>query len=136
MVIRGINLIKTGADIGYVDKIGGYVGTPFGQASSGASSKTPTVQSPAGVPAFTPAAGGAGSGISLPTSVLIMPKVGSAINAMGSADVRGREYAGSITVNIGVAGDPEATARVITETLNDSYYRGTGGATNFRINDR
>jgi hypothetical protein len=41
-----------------------------------------------------------------------------------------------IVVNIGVAGDPEATARVITDTLNNSFYRGTGGATNFRINDR
>jgi hypothetical protein len=65
-----------------------------------------------------------------------MPKVGAPIKTLGTADVRGREYAGSITVNIGVAGDPEATARVITETLNDSFYRGTGGATNFRINDR
>jgi hypothetical protein len=33
-----------------------------------------------------------------------------------------------IVVNIGVAGDPEATARVITETLNNSFYRGTRGA--------
>lgn len=33
-----------------------------------------------------------------------------------------------IVVNIGVAGDPEATARVLVNTLNNSFYRGTRGA--------
>jgi len=33
-----------------------------------------------------------------------------------------------ITVNMGVVGDPEAAARTITNVLNNSYYRGTGGA--------
>ena len=33
-----------------------------------------------------------------------------------------------ITVNMGVVGDPEAAARTITNVLNDSFYRGTGGA--------
>ena len=34
------------------------------------------------------------------------------------------------TINLNVSGaiDPEATARTIVDTLNDSYYRGTGGA--------
>ena len=63
----------------------------------------------------------------LPSSVLVMPKVGAPINTLGTADVRGREYP-PITVNIGVAGDPEATARVIVENLNNSFYRGTRGA--------
>ena len=36
---------------------------------------------------------------------------------------------GNITVNIGVAGDPEATARTIVDVLNQSTYRGTGGST-------
>jgi len=35
-----------------------------------------------------------------------------------------------ITVNFnGITTDPEATARVLVDTLNNSYYRGTGGAT-------
>ena len=38
------------------------------------------------------------------------------------------ETTGNITVNIGVAGDPEATARVLVDTLNSSFYRGTRGA--------
>jgi hypothetical protein len=35
------------------------------------------------------------------------------------------------TINVTVNGavDKEGTARTIIETLNDSYYRGTGGAT-------
>jgi hypothetical protein len=33
-----------------------------------------------------------------------------------------------ITVNMGIVGDPEAAARSITNVLNNSYYRGTGGA--------
>lgn len=34
----------------------------------------------------------------------------------------------NVTVNIGVAGDPEGTARTIVDVLNRSYSRGTGGA--------
>jgi hypothetical protein len=33
-----------------------------------------------------------------------------------------------VTVNMGVVGDPEAAARTITTVLNNSFYRGTGGA--------
>ena len=33
-----------------------------------------------------------------------------------------------VTVNMGVVGDPEAAARTITNVLNNSYFRGTGGA--------
>ena len=34
----------------------------------------------------------------------------------------------SVTVNIGVAGDPEGTARTIIDVLNRSYGRGALGA--------
>jgi hypothetical protein len=34
----------------------------------------------------------------------------------------------NVTVNMGVVGDPEAAARSITTVLNNSFYRGTGGA--------
>jgi hypothetical protein len=129
-VIRGINLVSPFSDISYINKIGQFVGTPFGQAGSGAAN-TPGGSTVSGTPTptFTPATGGAGSQLSVPSSVLVMPKVGAPINTLGTADVRGREYAGSpITVNIGVAGDPEATARVIVDSLNNSFYRGTRGA--------
>jgi len=38
-----------------------------------------------------------------------------------------------VTVNMGIVGDPEAAARTIVNTVNDAFYRGTGGATAFRI---
>ena len=130
-VIRGINLIKPGADIGFLTKIGQPSSNfEYNQGNPLAGQSTPSSVSGASVTSqFTPATGGAGSSISLPSSVLVMPKVGAPINTLGTADVRGREYAGSpITVNIGVAGDPEATARVLVDTLNNSFYRGTRGA--------
>jgi hypothetical protein len=39
------------------------------------------------------------------------------------------------TINLTVTGafDKEGTARTIVDTLNNSYYRGTGGATNLQI---
>ena len=38
------------------------------------------------------------------------------------------------TINLTVTGafDKEGTARTIVDTLNNSYYRGTGGATNLQ----
>jgi hypothetical protein len=39
------------------------------------------------------------------------------------------------TINLTVTGafDKEGTARTIVDTLNNSYYRGTGGASNLQI---
>jgi len=133
LVIRGLNLINPLSDIPYIGKIGqeNFTGTPFGQAgSAGTASGTPGASAsgtPGASASGTLASGG--SSLALPTSVLVMPKVGAPINSLGTADVRGREYASApITVNIGVAGDPEATARVLVDTLNSSFYRGTRGA--------
>jgi hypothetical protein len=42
----------------------------------------------------------------------------------------GLSTADRITINVSGAIDPEGTARTIVDTLNNSYYRGTGGATN------
>ena len=38
---------------------------------------------------------------------------------------------GGVNVYMGIVGDPEAAARVIVDTVNNSSYRGTGGASNF-----
>jgi hypothetical protein len=133
MVIKGINFLKPGADIGYLNKIG-QPSSNFqynqGNPMAGSTSPTSTGSTSVAAPSFTPAAGGAGSSLKLPTSVLTMPKVGSRFDSLGTADVRGREgnMAPNVTVNIGVAGDPEATARILVDTLNNSFYRGTRGA--------
>lgn len=97
-------------------------GNPLAIGSTASSSKTPTI----------------------PTPTITVPKIDSPItngmremppiiDANGELTARGRrnlppEMQQNVTVNIGVAGNPEATARVITETLNDSFYRGTRGA--------
>ena len=39
----------------------------------------------------------------------------------------------SMTVNIGVVGDPESAARTIIDVMNGSYWRGTGGASAFEL---
>jgi hypothetical protein len=43
--------------------------------------------------------------------------------------------ASGTTINVNVSGaiDSEGTARTIVDTLNNSFYRGTGGATNLQI---
>jgi hypothetical protein len=61
--------------------------------------------------------------------------------AFGTSGVNTNTLAGimaasnSPTINLTVNGaiDPEGTARTIVDTLNNSYYRGTGGATNLQI---
>jgi len=47
-----------------------------------------------------------------------------------SAAIRRAELASGSTINVTVNGaiDSEGTARTIVNTLNDSFYRGTGGA--------
>lgn len=51
----------------------------------------------------------------------------------GSATPWAQAAANNVTVNIGIAGDPEATARTIVDVLNQSSYRGTGGAGAFQL---
>ena len=49
--------------------------------------------------------------------------------AARTAATGGLSTAERITINVSGAIDPEGTARTIVDTLNNSYYRGTGGAT-------
>ena len=82
--------------------------------------------------------GGGGGGVSA--------AVASAVTAAAATNVvAGSFNAGSFraaeaasmgtTINLTVTGafDKEGTARTIVDTLNNSYYRGTGGATNLQI---
>jgi hypothetical protein len=52
--------------------------------------------------------------------------------AARTAATGGLSTAERITINVSGAIDPEGTARTIVDTLNNSYYRGTGGATNLQ----
>jgi hypothetical protein len=52
---------------------------------------------------------------------------------LGGAGMAGGGGAPVINVTVNGAIDSEGTARTIVNTLNDSFYRGTGGASGFRI---
>ena len=70
--------------------------------------------------------------LSIPATVQqsksIMQSMSDRLTAQADAFFKNQSANPPITVNIGVAGDPEATARVVVDTLNNSFYRGTRGA--------
>ena len=59
----------------------------------------------------------------------------SASTSMASSGTRSTKTAVSPTINLSVNGaiDKEGTARTIVDTLNNSFYRGTGGATTLQL---
>jgi len=136
VAIRGFNLIKPGADIAPVSKIGagstatGALGN-FSM-STGTTSSIPTVTIPSSVTSGISTGGGTtGGGIASAAAVAAT----AASNVVsGSFDVGGFRTAETAsmgtTINLTVTGamDKEGTARTIIETLNSSFYRGTGGA--------
>jgi hypothetical protein len=116
-VITGLNLIKGGADIEKLSKIGEFVGTPFGQAQTATAIATQGAVVSGST--FTPVSGGAENKAA--SSALIMPKVGSKLKTIGTADVAAREYTNNyITIE---ALDPEGAARAVAKVLNDSASR-------------
>jgi hypothetical protein len=156
LVIRGLNLIKPGADIASIGKIGdlpavaGFSGTtPGGQsfntgtASTGSSSssgmKIPTIPS-AGSGGLTGVTPGVSGGISSAAKAAADADNGlnlASYPRAGNYDPSGfpTGQAASTTINVTVNGaiDKEGTARTIINTLNDSFYRGTGGADNLQL---
>jgi hypothetical protein len=151
-VIRGLNLVKIGNDIGYVNKIGSAPGSPTrpqGESfTTNGAITTPNiiVPSPSGSGGSstvkTPSAPAIDYSINptLPNGMLDLtaPQNAASARAQAQADAYFKANpnidpmtGATININIGVAGDPEATARVIVDTINGSYYRGTGGADRF-----
>ena len=105
------------------------------------STKTPTIPSvpTITVPTSTGTNTSSGSGVASAASVAASAAAASS-NVVGSnfnvGTFRTAEAATSgTTINLTVTGafDKEGTARTIVDTLNNSYYRGTGGATNLQI---
>lgn len=121
-VIRGINLIKPGADIAYVPKLDLSTSKlPTTSASQFVlpSVKTPTVTAPVvTAPAPTPTATTAAAAAAVSNVVVPMGAVG-----------RG-EYGDTYNNYINVSGaiDPESTARQIIDVLNQSVSRGGAGS--------
>jgi large-conductance mechanosensitive channel len=114
----------------------GSAGTPFADTIKAAGG---TFGSPAttSAPTFTPTPTATPSGI---TSAVASAAAAATTTAVSSNFNPGRfrmaeaESMGT-TINLTVTGafDREGTARTIVETLNDSFYRGTGGAGSLQI---
>jgi hypothetical protein len=105
--------------------------------------KSPSVPSIPTVPAPSAsggASGGGGGGVAKAASVAAAATASSGF--IGSAESRGlSDRANSerlglgTTINLTVTGafDKEGTARTIVDTLNNSFYRGTGGGNNLQL---
>jgi hypothetical protein len=149
-VVKILNGLISGAVAGINALISAYNAIPFlpnvGKITTPTVSvpaiKTPTVTTSVGkIPTVTVPSGGGttagtgGGGVATAASV-------AAAAATASAGIPSNFNPGSFrmaeerdrgtTINLTVTGafDKEGTARTIVDTLNNSYYRGTGGATN------
>ena len=156
LVIRGLNLIKTGKDIPYLPKIGdggsgsvaGFSGTtPGGTAFSTGGTREQTAAEKAQLAASVAESeainkivvAGQKQGLTAAQS-LAASAAASSSNVVSSnfnpGAFRQAENATSgTTINLTVTGaiDSEGTARTIVDTLNNSFYRGTGGANSLQF---
>jgi hypothetical protein len=148
-VVKVLNGLISGAVAGINALISAYNAIPFLPNVSKIS--TPTVSVPAiktptvttsvrsiptiSTPSTTGSAGG-GGGVAKAASVAASAAAAST-SFIGSAESRGlsdranaERLGQGTTINLNVSGafDKEGTARTIVETLNSSFYRGTGGA--------
>jgi hypothetical protein len=143
LIIKGYNAVQWGKDVPMIPKIGGGSGSTTTGALGNFSMSTGRVSTPSVSAVSTPAGtttstsgGTTSSGIA--TAARVAASAASSV-VSGSFDpgrFRMAENAGmGTTINLTVTGafDREGTARTIVETLNDSYYRGTGGATSLQI---
>jgi len=139
-VIKGYNAVQWGKDIPYVPKIGaastttGALGNYSMSTGAVASSPTATV-TPAGTTTTT---GGGTTSSGIATAAKVAASAASSVVSgnFNPGSFRMAEAASmGTTINLTVTGafEPEGTARTIIDTLNNSYYRGTGGATNLQI---
>lgn len=136
LVIKGVNAISPFKDIPTIPKLN----TSGISASSGSSVSVPKIS----VPSSSGVSGGGvsgagGSGIS--SAVSSAASAGASSSQFGSSTpwamaassyvntntLAGIAAASGITLNVTGAIDPEGTARTIINTLNSSFYRGTGG---------
>jgi phage-related protein len=153
-VVKILNGLISGAVAGINALISAYNAIPFLPNVSKISTPTvsvPTIKTPTvstSVPSIptvsVPSGGGttttsSGGGVSTAAKVAATAAA-AATNVVSSNFNPGRfreAEAASMgtTINLTVTGafDKEGTARTIVDTLNNSYYRGTGGATNLQI---
>ena len=142
LVIKGVNLIKPGADIAPIQKIGATTGSTTTGAlgnfsmSTGTVSTRPTTTTGGTTTGGTTTTAGGGGGLASVAAAAAAATNNIVSGNFNPGRFREAEAASmGTTINLTVTGafDREGTARTIVETLNDSYYRGTGGATSLQI---
>jgi len=113
------------------------ISTPSVKTTSTKTPSIPTITSPSGSGA---SAGGASAAKPAASAAATSSQAAADLAAIAqrNADLSAARYTGqaqayaamanNVTVNIGVAGDPEGAAREIVKVLNNSFSRGTGGA--------
>jgi len=138
LIIKGYNLVQWGKDIPLIPKIGaastatGALGNFSMSTGTVATSPTASV-TPAGTTAATSGGGTTTSGIATAAKVAASAANNIVSGSFNAGSFRQAEAASMGTViNLTVTGafEPEGTARTIIDTLNNSYYRGTGGGSN------
>ena len=141
LIIKGYNLIQTGKDIPPIQKIGA-ASTSTGalgnfSMSTGTVQTTPTTGvSTGGGITSVPTGGGTTNGIAGVVASAASAANNIVTGSFNAGRFRAAEAASmGTTINLTVTGafDREGTARTIVETLNDSFYRGTGGANSLQI---
>jgi hypothetical protein len=142
LIIKGYNAVQWGKDVPTIPKIGG--------GSSFATGGAPGAISGGGSSTFSSGGSGTasgGSGGMTGGGVAAAARAGSSVAAAiagggftdsqnaarlaaaGGGGFTDSQNAARISITVNGAIDKEGTARTIVETLNNSYYRGTGGAT-------
>ena len=158
-VVKILNGLISGAVAGINALISAYNAIPFLPNVSKISTPTvsvPTIKTPSvstAVPTIpsisAPSGGGAttsGGGVAKAASAAASVAASVArgggftdsqnaarLAAMGGGGFTDSQNAARISITVNGAIDKEGTARTIVDTLNNSYYRGTGGATNLQI---
>ena len=141
LVIRGLNLINPFSDIPYLPKIGSTTGSTSTGALGNFSMSTGTVSTPSVSAITTPTGittggGTTGGGIAGAVAAAASATNNVVTGSFNAGRFRAAEAASmGTTINLTVTGafDKEGTARTIVDTLNNSFYRGTGGATNLQL---
>ena len=99
-----------------------------------ATTTVPKISAPSGAATTTSSGGGVSTAAKVAATAAAATSAVSSNFNVGSFRKAEAESMGT-TINLTVTGafDKEGTARTIVDTLNNSYYRGTGGATNLQI---
>jgi len=151
-VVKILNGLISGAVAGINALISAYNAIPFlpnvGKITTPTVSvptiKTPTVSTAVpkiptiSTPTSTGSTGGTTGGVATAAKVAASASAGITAGSNfnpGSFRMGEEKDRAGTTINLTVTGafDKEGTARTIVDTLNNSYYRGTGGATNLQI---